>query len=105
MRKTLKKHSDFLKDTGFKDIKTNIFILKIRPCIFEKDPRYGIVTTKKTFKLAIERNRARRIMRASLNIFNKKLSEKSDYIFILKKSILDINFKDLLKTLEESINN
>lgn len=102
MRKILKKHSEFLKDTGFNNIKTEFFILKTRPCIFKKDPRYGIITTKKVFKLAIERNRAKRRLKASLIILNEKLSDELDYIFILKKSILNIKFKDLLKIIEES---
>lgn len=105
MRKTLRKHSDFLIDTGFKDIKTDIFILKTRPCIFEKDPRYGIVATKKTFKLAVDRNKARRRLKASLIIFDKKLSEKLDYIFILKRKFLDTDFKEILDIVEASINN
>lgn len=103
MRKILKKHSEFLKDTGFNNIKTEFFILKTRPCIFKKDPRCGIITTKKVFKLAIERNRAKRRLKASLIILNEKLSDELDYIFILKKSILNIKFKDLLKIIEESI--
>ena len=104
MRKTLKKYSDFLIDTGFKNIKTDIFILKTRPCVFEEDPRYGIVATKKTFKLAVDRNKVRRRLKASLIIFDKKLSKKLDYIFILKRKFLDTNFKDISNIIETSIN-
>ena len=72
----------------------------------KKIPRYGITASKKIGK-AVERNRAKRRMRALISIFLKEISywfdDTSTYILIAKKSLIKASFLDLKDEMKECL--
>ena len=58
-----KKHSDFLMTDENPVARSAFFYVRIKPCVIPDNPRYGLVATKKTFKFATQRNRAKRLLR------------------------------------------
>lgn len=103
MRSTIKKHIDFIMPENCATTKTQLFIAKARPTIFPNNARFGLIATKKTFRLATQRNRAKRLLRAWLNETNDLLDPKLDYIFIARPSILDAEKTDGVKTMKDAI--
>jgi ribonuclease P protein component len=53
------------------------------------DARYGLIATKKTFKHAVDRNRAKRLLRDWIMFNEKTLRNDADYVFIARRAILD----------------
>ncbi|MBN1325274.1 MAG: ribonuclease P protein component [Alphaproteobacteria bacterium] len=89
MRSTIRKHSDFIMPENCATAKTPLFIAKARKTIFPNDARYGLITTKKTFRLAVNRNRAKRLLRVWLFENKSLLNPELDYIFIARTPILN----------------
>ncbi len=69
--------------------KSNFFLARAKPAKFPDDPRYGLVVTKKMFKHAVDRNRAKRLLRDWIAHNEKLLRPEWDYIFIVRRGILD----------------
>ena len=67
------------------------FVLKAKFAHFPDDPRYGLVASKRAFKLAVERNRAKRLIRDWLSFNEDLMSPDLDYVFIVQTEILDCN--------------
>ncbi|HNY25191.1 MAG TPA: ribonuclease P protein component [Alphaproteobacteria bacterium] len=88
MRDTIKKHSDFIMPENCPTARTPFFIAKAQKTKFPGDARYGLVATKKTFPLAVDRNRAKRLLRAWLVENSKMMNPDMDYVFIAKIGIL-----------------
>ncbi len=89
MRDTIKKHSDFLMTDENPVAKSAFFYARMKPCAIPNNPRYGVTATKKTFKLAVERNRAKRLLRDWVRFNEKHLLNDMDYVFVARRSILD----------------
>ena len=89
MRDTIKKHSDFLMTDENPTAKSAFFYIRMKPCVIADTPRYGVVATKKTFKLAVHRNRAKRLLRDWVRTNEKYMRPDMDYVFIARRSILD----------------
>jgi ribonuclease P protein component len=89
MRNTLKKHQDFIFGDARPAVRTDLFIAKDRPTLFPADARYGLIVTKKTFKLAVKRNRAKRCLRVWIRDNEHLMRPDRDYIFIARRNILD----------------
>ena len=86
-RKTIRNHKDFAttpKDAGVADF---YFIVKAKPAV-KKDSRYGLVAAKKIFKLAVARNRAKRLLRDWIAYNEHLMQPNMDYIFIARPAIL-----------------
>lgn len=88
MRNTIKKHKDFL--IGEQDINARcaMFFVRARPARIPDDPQYGLIVTKKIFKLAVNRNRAKRMLRDWIRYNEKNMCADMDYIFIARMPIL-----------------
>ena len=70
------------------------FLVRMKPCVIADNPRYGIVATKKTFRFAVERNRAKRLVRDWV-VHNEKLMRPDmDYVFVARRPILDASRED-----------
>lgn len=82
-----------------KTIKTNFFLIKKRENNVEYS-RFAVVVSKKISKKATERNHLRRRTYFALREVYKNLPV-ADYIFILNSGAKDIQYKELVKSLQE----
>ncbi|WP_338622914.1 ribonuclease P protein component [Agarivorans sp. OAG1] len=64
-------------------------------------PRLGLAVSKKSVKLAVGRNRIKRLVRESFRLHQHKLPAV-DIVVISKNGISDLDNKDLTKLLEKS---
>lgn len=88
MRDTIKKHNDFIiadDDLGARSV---FFFVRAKRIKIPGNPRYGIIASKRTFKLAVDRNRAKRLLRDWIYFCEKKMQPNLDYIFIARHPIL-----------------
>lgn len=103
MRNTIKKHSDFIMPENCPTVRTNLFIIKLNKTKFPKDPRFGLVATKKTFPLAVQRNRAKRLLRAWLIETESLLNPDMDYVFIARSAILESKKPDGVSVMKKAL--
>ena len=66
-------------------------------------PRYGIITSKKIGN-AVQRNFAKRRVKALKKIFLNCGKNELDYVLVAKKNLLNENFKILSSQLKEALN-
>ncbi|MCL2338770.1 MAG: ribonuclease P protein component [Proteobacteria bacterium] len=96
MRDTIKKHSDFI--SGDDDVSPKFicefFIARSRPTKFANDARYGITASKRTFRHAVDRNRAKRLLRVWIRMNESALCPDLDYTFIARSNILNARLPD-----------
>lgn len=104
MRSTIKKHSDFIIADNYPSVRTPLFIAKCRATLFPGDARYGLVVTKKTFKWAVKRNRAKRLLRVWIRANENLLRDDMDYVFIARAPILDATLADGVQTMATALN-
>ena len=89
MRDTIKRHEDFIMQPTDPVAHSSYFLVRAKSAKFPDDARYGITVTKKTFKHAVDRNRAKRMLRDWIR-FNEKLMRPDwDYVFIVRRGIMD----------------
>ena len=88
MRDTIKKHDDFLPTEMDIDARSALFFVRARPTKFQNGGRYGITASKRTFKFAVHRNRAKRLLRDWIVYNEKHMRNDMDYIFIARMPIL-----------------
>lgn len=91
---TIKLHKEFddIIHTG-SYVKNNLYI------IYNKDgkndfPRFGIAVGKKLGH-AVSRNKVKRQVRMIINDNKKLFKNNKDYIIIVKKSVLDVSYKEM----------
>lgn len=65
------------------------FLIKMRPARIPDDPQYGLTVTKKTLRHAVDRNRAKRLLRDWIRFNEKWMRDDRDYVFIARRAILD----------------
>ena len=88
MRNTIKKHIDFETADGDIVARSAGFLVRMRKTRFPGDARYGLIVTKRTFRHAVDRNRARRLLRVWIRHGDKLLRSDCDYVFIARPTIL-----------------
>ena len=88
-RQTIRNHRDFLTSPNDPKVVSDCFMLKAKSAKITGDARYGLIASKKTFKFAVQRNRAKRLMRDWLAFNEDLMLPDLDYIFILHNSILE----------------
>jgi len=91
-RNIIKKHKDFAMSKDGPVFKTELFVVRARPTLWLGDAKYGITATKRTLKLATDRNRAKRLLRAWIGANEKYMSPNLDYVFIVCAAILKADF-------------
>lgn len=89
MRNTIKKHADFLMQENDLTARSAFFLIRAKKAKFPDDARYGLIVTKKTFKHAVDRNRAKRLLRDWIAFNEKFLRDDLDYVFIARRAILE----------------
>lgn len=102
MRKTIKNHKDFDFENAA-SIATSFFIIKSRKTKFPDDARFGIVASKKTLKLATQRNRAKRLLRTWIRSCKNSMSDDLDYLFIIRSSILNATLANGVTVMKNAI--
>lgn len=88
-RKTIRNHRDFLTVRETPTAHNDCFVVKAKTTKFENDARFGLVAAKKVFKLAVHRNRAKRLLRDWIAFNEDLMLPDMDYIFIARSQILD----------------
>ncbi len=88
MRSTIKKHRNFLPDPRDINARSALFFVRARPSRIQNTPQYGLIVTKRLFKFAVDRNRAKRLLRDWITFNEKYMCKELDYIFIARSSIL-----------------
>ncbi len=90
-RKTIRNHKDFLSRPDDLRASNIFFSIKAKNAKIPGAGRYGIVAPKKVFKLAVDRNRAKRIIRDWIANHEDLMEDNLDYVFVLRNAILDVN--------------
>lgn len=88
MRDTIKKYTDFLAPDDGPTAKSAFFVVRMIETKTPGAPRYGLKVTKRVFKFAVHRNRAKRLLRDWIRFNDKLLLPEYDYIFISRAAIL-----------------
>ncbi len=86
-RDTIKKHEDFATALNDPSARSAYFLIRAKKAKYKNDPRYGISVTKRSFKHAVDRNRAKRMLRDWIAFNEDLLRPEWDYIFIVRKDI------------------
>ena len=68
--------------------RSSLFLVRMRAARLPEDPQYGLVVTKRMFKHAVDRNRAKRLLRDWIAFNEKLMRPDRDYIFISRRDIL-----------------
>ncbi len=115
--KTILNHKDFLVSSndvhGFV-VRTDDFMVKTKSSKEYGNNRYGLVVTKKNFKFAVQRNRAKRLLRDWIAFNEDLMLPDLDYILIAKTSVLECSrekgrkamrdaFKEIAKLYEQNV--
>lgn len=103
MRQTIRKHKDFMVRENDPVVKTPLFIVRSRPTLWDGDAKYGLIVTKKTFRLAHDRNRAKRLLRVWIRMCESDMNSKMDYIFIARAAILNATLPVGIETMNKAL--
>lgn len=87
IRDTIKKHSDFATTDDNPSGRCAYFLIRAKPAKFPDDARYGLVVTKKSFRHAVTRSRAKRLLRDWIAFNESMMCPGWDYIFIARQAI------------------
>lgn len=112
MRDTIKRHADFATGDDAPTARCAYFLVRAKPAKHPEDARYGMIVTKKTFKHALDRNRAKRVLRDWIAHNEDMMQNAWDYIFVIRRDILiadrqsgRVAMKKALNYLSKLINN
>lgn len=89
---TIRNHKDFFAtpdDVNAFVSKHYYFLVKTKSAKEYGNSRYGVVATKKKFRLAVDRNRAKRLLRDWIAFSEDIMVPDLDYIVIANSNILD----------------
>ncbi len=92
-RKTIRNHKDFFVPKDGIHVAMDCFLAKAKPAKIPGDARYGLIVSKKIFKLAVHRNRAKRLIRNWIAENEGLMLPDLDYIFIVRNTLLDYDHK------------
>lgn len=90
-RKTIRNHKDFLTERDCPWTSNTFFVIKLKPAKIPGDARYGLIASKKVFKQAVQRNRAKRLIRDWIAANEDLMMDYYDYIFVLREPILHLS--------------
>ena len=89
IRNTIKNHADFAMGENNPVARCAFFLVRAKPAKHPDDARFGMIVTKKTFKHAVDRNRAKRLLRDWIAFNEKMMRPEWDYVFIIRRAIID----------------
>jgi len=88
MRNTIKNHLDFRTERSHPFAATDWFSVHTRDAKFPDDPRYGLIVTKRNFRYAVQRNRAKRLLRDWIRYASDYMCPELDYVIFARVPIL-----------------
>ena len=88
-RDTIKNHNDFAVGTDDPVAKSAYFLVRAKRAKIPDEPRYGIIVTKKSFKRAVDRNRAKRMLRDWIAFCEHMMRPEWDYIFVIRRAVFE----------------
>jgi len=94
MRDTIKKHSDFITAEDDPSARSAYFMVRAKAAKYPEDPRVGFTVTKRTFRFAVDRNRAKRLLRDWVRFNEGLMLPEYDYVFIAYANILNATRED-----------
>lgn len=103
-RNTIKNHADFAMGENDPVAKSACFLVRVKPAKFPDDARYGMIVTKKTFKHAVERNRAKRVLRDWIASNEHLMRSEWDYVFIIRRAILETDRTSGCTAMKKALN-
>ena len=80
------------------------FLVRAKLAKIPDDARYGLIVTKKTFKNAVDRNRAKRLLRDWIEFNEKMLVPTHDYVFVARRDILTADRTDGRTAMAKALN-
>lgn len=96
-RQGLKRHQRIAKSADFNGIFTNgrkcVGKYVIMWYLSAGTGRLGVVAAKKTFRRAVDRNRAKRLMREAFRLVVPQCGCKGDMVLIGRRKILDVKMQ------------
>ena len=101
-RKTIRNHKDFLTTPNDPSVTNLYFITKAKTAL-KQDARYGIIASKRIFKFAVQRNRAKRLLRDWIAFNENLMLPGADYIFIARLPILNCSREEGRKKMEDAL--
>lgn len=104
MRNTIKNHSDFAMTDNDLSAHCAFFIVRAKPAKIPDDARYGLITTKKTFRFAVHRNRAKRLLRDWIAYNENMMLDDKDYVFVARRAILDATRQEGRDAVRKALN-
>lgn len=104
IRDTIKKHSDFATTDENPSGRCSYFLIRAKPAKFQGDARYGLVVTKKSFRLATTRNRIKRMLRDWIAFNEQMMCPDMDYIFIARRDIVNATRTDGRVAMKKALN-
>lgn len=94
IRDTIKSHADFITEQKEPIARCVYFSIRTKKAKNIDSPRYGLVVSKKSFKLAVQRNRAKRLLRDWIAYNEHLMCKDMDYIFFARFQILQATRTD-----------
>jgi len=104
IRDTIKKHSDFAATDNNPSARCAYFLIRAKPAKFPNDARYGLIVTKKSFRLAVTRSRAKRLLRDWIAFHERMMCPGMDYIFIARPAIITATRDDGRTAMRKALN-
>lgn len=104
IRDTIKKHIDFATPDENPSAHCSYFLIRTKPAKYPDDARYGLVVTKKSFRLAVTRSRVKRMLRDWIAFNEKLMCSDMDYVFIARRAITDATRTDGRVAMRKALN-
>ena len=105
MRNTIKLHKDFLPQSTDISSQTRWFYARANVAKIPGDARYGLIVTKKMFRHAVDRNRAKRLLRDWIYFNEGLLLPDLDYVFIVRAPILTATREEGRAAMKKALKN
>ena len=103
MRNTIKRHEDFAMTPDDLSGLSPYFIVRAKPAKYQDDARYGLIVTKKAFKHAVDRNRAKRLLREWIRNYDDMMLAEFDYVFVARHKILGATYEQGLDAMRKAL--
>ncbi|MBR5153654.1 MAG: ribonuclease P protein component [Alphaproteobacteria bacterium] len=103
-RNTIKNHADFAPNNNDPTARCAFFLARTKSAKFPDDPRYGMIVTKKSFKHAVDRNRAKRLLRDWIEFNENMMCPEWDYVFVIRRDILSASRTEGRDAMKKALN-